>query len=86
MIPLQLNRQCIYYIRLSENSCKNSMRQTLGGCKVHKQTKSDAGYVRKVKEEVGGDLLSHTVSSAVPSVLVGLTTGFGMGPGVPPQL
>jgi hypothetical protein len=38
------------------------------------------------KEEVGGGLLSHTVSSAVPSALVGLTTGFGMGPGVPPQL
>ena len=33
---------------------------------------------------VGGDLLSHTLTSAVPSALEGLATGFGMGPGVPP--
>jgi hypothetical protein len=33
-----------------------------------------------------GDLLSHTVSRAVPSALEGLTSGFGMGPGVPPPL
>jgi hypothetical protein len=31
-----------------------------------------------------GDLLSHTVARAVPSALEGLTSGFGMGPGVPP--
>ncbi len=31
---------------------------------------------------VGGDLLSHTLSSAVPSAQEGLATGFGMGPGV----
>jgi hypothetical protein len=37
-------------------------------------------------DEVGSGLLSHTVTSAVPSALVGLTTGFGMGPGVPPPL
>ena len=36
---------------------------------------------------VGGDLLSHTLTSAVPSALEGLASGFGMGPGVtpPPQ-
>ena len=33
---------------------------------------------------VGGDLLSHTLTSAVPSALEGLASGFGMGPGVPP--
>ncbi len=32
---------------------------------------------------VGGVLLSHTLSSAVPSALEGLASGFGMGPGVP---
>ena len=32
----------------------------------------------------GGVLLSHTVSRAVPSALEGLTSGFGMGPGVSP--
>ena len=32
----------------------------------------------------GSDLLSHTVTSAVPSALEGLTTVFGMGTGVAP--
>ena len=32
---------------------------------------------------VGGDLLSHTLTGAVPSALEGLASGFGMGPGVP---
>ena len=35
---------------------------------------------------VGGDLLSHTLASAVPSALEGLASGFGMGPGVSPTL
>ena len=30
----------------------------------------------------GSVLLSHTIPRAVPSALEGLTTGFGMGPGV----
>ena len=34
----------------------------------------------------GGDLLSHPVARAVPSALEGLTSGFGMGPGVSPPL
>src|SRR5690349_18286096 len=34
--------------------------------------------------DVGGVLLSHTLTSAVPSALEGLASGFGMGPGVPP--
>ncbi len=34
------------------------------------------------KECSGGVLLSHTLSSAVPSALAGLASGFGMGPGV----
>ena len=34
----------------------------------------------------GGVLLSHTVSSAVPSALKGLASGFGMLPGVSPSL
>ena len=34
----------------------------------------------------GDDLLSHTVASAVPSALRGLTTVFGMGTGVTPSL
>ena len=31
-------------------------------------------------------LLSHTVTSAVPSALKGLASGFGMEPGVSPSL
>jgi hypothetical protein len=33
----------------------------------------------------GGVLLSHSLSVAVPSALKGLTSGFGMGPGVSPS-
>jgi hypothetical protein len=33
----------------------------------------------------GGDLLSHTVTHAVPSALRGLTSVFGMGTGVTPS-
>ena len=33
----------------------------------------------------GDDLLSHTVTRAVPSALEGLTTVFGMGTGVYPS-
>ena len=34
------------------------------------------------KKESGGDLLSHTVTHAVPSAQRGLTSVFGMGTGV----
>jgi hypothetical protein len=34
----------------------------------------------------GDDLLSHTVTRAVPSALKGLTSVFGKGTGVPPSL
>ncbi len=34
----------------------------------------------------GSDLLSHTVTSAVPSAMRGLTSVFGMGTGVSPSL
>jgi hypothetical protein len=35
---------------------------------------------------VGDDLLYREVTLRVPSALAGLTTGFEMGPGVPPPL
>jgi hypothetical protein len=38
------------------------------------------------KKEFGGDLLSHTVTRAVPSALRGLTSVFEMGTGVTPSL
>ena len=34
------------------------------------------------RSKSGGVLLSHILSGAVPSALSGLTSGFGMGPGV----
>lgn len=36
------------------------------------------------KKASGSDLLSHTVTNAVPSALEGLTSVFGMGTGVAP--
>ena len=41
---------------------------------------------RRFGKSLGGDLLSHPASRAVPSALEGLTSGFGMGPGVSPPL
>jgi hypothetical protein len=41
---------------------------------------------KKEKKEVGNGLRSHAASSVVPSALMSLTTGFGMGPGVPSRL
>ena len=38
----------------------------------------------KCRASAGGALLSHGAAPAVPSALAGLTSGFGMGPGVPP--
>jgi hypothetical protein len=38
------------------------------------------------EESPGNDLLSHTVTSAVPSALEGLTSRFGMELGVSPPL
>ncbi len=38
------------------------------------------------KRELGDDLLSHAVASAVPSALKGLTAVFEMGTGVSPSL
>ncbi len=40
----------------------------------------------KKKKPLGNDLLSQGVAPQVPSALTGLTTGFGMWPGVPPSL
>ena len=39
-------------------------------------------WVTLLERMSGGVLLSHNLSVAVPSALKGLTSGFGMGPGV----
>ena len=41
---------------------------------------------KTTKDRVGDDLLSHAVTRILPSALAGLTSGFGMDPGVPPPL
>ena len=46
----------------------------------------EGGPWRLVRRCPGSDLLSHPVAQAVPSALEGLTSGFGMGPGVSPPL
>ena len=56
-----------------------------------KTTKADPDGSAFVEWCSGGVLLSRGASPAVPSALKGLTSGFGMGPGVslslwPPQL
>ena len=42
------------------------------------------GSTRRSNVECGGVLLSHTLSSAVPSPCQALASGFGKGPGVSP--
>ena len=48
------------------------------------QTRQRLYRIKKEHVTSGDDLLSHRPASAVPSALAGLTTGFGMEPGVPP--
>ena len=44
-------------------------------------------YEKLLKEKpLGNDLLSREVALQVPSALAGLTTGFGMEPGISPPL
>ena len=48
--------------------------------------KKGRGEGERWGRQVGDDLLSHAVARILPSALAGLTSGFGMGPGVPPPL
>ena len=46
--------------------------------------KTEQGFSGMLKEKpLGNDLLSREVALQVPSALACLTSGFGMGPGVP---
>ena len=58
------------------------VRKTLR--RARPQTKGPPAFARGLRFTPGGDLLSHTVSRAVPSALEGLTSLFGMGRGVTP--
>ena len=46
------------------------------------QKKGPITFVIGPPDNAGSDLLSHTVSHAVPSAVAGLTSVFGMGTGV----
>src|SRR5215211_2344408 len=64
-------------------SDKSTERRSPGATGPRETTKRRPTGRRFVKS-LGGDLLSHPASRAVPSALEGLTSGFGMGPGVSP--
>jgi hypothetical protein len=51
------------------------------GGKKTKKNPLPGNPVRDLQKKIGGDLLSHTVSRAVPSALKSLTSVFGMGTG-----
>ena len=60
------------------------MRGTL--CRPVGRESRPASLPASIPKVPGGDLLSHSVSRAVPSAVEGLTSGFGMEPGVSPLL
>ena len=63
------------------------MGKTKVGRSHHPTTTKGSNHDPQTKNiHAGGDLLSHTLPSAVPSALVDLASGFGMGPGVTPPL
>ena len=54
---------------------------------IHDSMKTEQMFSEMLKEKpLGNDLLSQEVALQVPSALTCLTTGFGMGPGVPTSL
>ena len=56
-----------------------------GGGRVQRK-EADPWGPASLERMCGGVLLSREASLAVPSALRGLTSGFGMGPGVSPSL
>ncbi len=68
-------------LRRNDEGGRNDEKVPVLYCESHQ---SIVNY-QKIKNP-GGDLLSHTVTSAVPSAQRGLTAVFGMGTGVTPSL
>src|SRR5690606_36727657 len=52
------------------------------GVETQKSPTQRMCWIGLFRDEAGDDVLSHTVSGAVPSALRGLTSVFGMGTGV----
>ena len=69
----------VVYSWVKQKVGRSSPRPTQGNWLPRPTNKTKSIYA-------GGDLLSHTLPSAVPSALVDLASGFGMGPGVTPPL
>jgi hypothetical protein len=77
-------------------SGSNGRRQTKGKARpvearaveqaVLAEAVSQPAQKETARDRVGDGLLSHAVTRILPSALAGLTSGFGMGPGVPPPL
>ena len=81
----QLLREAAAYERRAQrqNAGLRTIMTGRGGHCV--QTRSPTPK-RRAQDNPGGDLLSHTVTRAVPSAVEGLTSVFGMGTGVTPLL
>ena len=79
------NRRCL--VRAWNGGCPKRATQSAGQIRKCRMPRRSPGGAFFRSFDVGGDLLSHTLASAVPSALEGLASGFGMGPGVtpPPQ-
>src|SRR5204863_7170634 len=80
------------YLRMRGGRADSSEQRTNSRCSANADTqktgtekqKALRSFERRASFTPGGDLLSHTVSRAVPSALEGLTALFGMGRGVTP--
>ena len=71
--------------RLSAQHSWGEMQHFIAGESFHSRDKCRKGHTwwcGPFWKVSGGVLLSHSLSVAVPSALKGLTSGFGMGPGV----
>ena len=76
---------CVSFSNLTErinSSTKSRLKQSYGRTIKGGRRLSELNK----KSSVGNDLLSQGLAPQLPSALKGLTTGFGMGLGVPPSL
>ena len=81
-----LNRPSwLYYYRRQQRPCHQSDRAFVVGASgegtAHKKIPDRKNRSGMYEKRIGSDLLSHTVSHAVPSALRSLTSVFGMGTG-----
>ena len=87
--PLRRRQQCFV---VASNQSKSSFLRAFSrlvnkGTDTTVQNEARSPHRHRAPQiNPGSDLLSHTVTRAVPSAVEGLTTVFGMGTGVTPLL